>query len=174
MGSGSDVLVAFDPGGTTGYSILHLTKRKDDLHLAVSASTVSYDRVWHGGQFEESDHHKTLWNFLCKLDPDMVVCENFVYQLRKLDGVAQPGIELISRDYIGVIKLYCQLTGKPLTINPPSIIGLPWVSNDVLKSLGAYVPGHPHENDAARHALYHAVHNLKRNELLRVLRKKST
>lgn len=158
-------IIAFDPGVTTGWC-RHIVEPRvrppDEVIPEVGL------RAWDGGQFSPVDdqinvvnagsaakrdqgHHLRLYNFLQHERPDVVICERFVYEIRRNQGNDMPGIVLMSRDYIGVIELYCKQRRTPLlmqTRNPLSM----W-KDDKLKKLGLHTPGAPHRNDATRHLL---------------------
>jgi hypothetical protein len=163
----TESIMSFDPGGTTGYTIRNLARRGRSLS---SGTSYDYNGVWRGGQLGPRTHHRELWQLLTREDPDRIVCEDFVYRIVKNQGVAQPGIQLVSREYIGVIKLYCALTNKPLHMQPSSVISLAWTADDALRKLGIYMPGEQHRNDATRHLLYFAVETLGRKDILLPLR----
>lgn len=158
-------VLTFDPGGTTGYVI-------NNVHKPGSTPpTYDYQESWSGGQLGPHEHHKELWELLTSCDANIIVCEAFNYRIIKNRGVDQPGVVLQSRNYIGIIELYVALTRKPLVMQPPSVIGLDWVSDEALKAMRIYTAGQKHRNDATRHAVYHLVHTLKRREILTPLRK---
>jgi hypothetical protein len=130
-------IVAFDPGGTTGWAML------------------SQDWSLTHGIFTEKDHHLALWKFLLINMPDIVVCERFVYQNRE----ATPTLELISRDYIGVITLWCQLYGKHLEMQTVSDAKSQWPDKKLilLKNQGQNMPKIVHAKDAMRHLMLYLV-----------------
>jgi hypothetical protein len=169
MAAPTDIVMSFDPGGTTGYAILNLVRRGH-----VRSSSYDFESTWKGGQLGPDRHHKALWNLLTQTNPDFVVCEQFNYQIRRNQEVDQPGIQLISRNYIGVIELYCELTKKPLAMQSPSIMQNFWVKDTALKTLELHTKGQGHRNDATRHGLYFAVTKMRRKDLLTPLRKVPT
>lgn len=155
------LILSFDPGGTTGFARYYLR----DQEPQYSGQTDRHiTEGWTGGQIGPGKHHKKLWAFLAREEPDWIVCEDFNYE---------PGhdhVELISRDYIGIIELYCQLTHKKLYMQPRTIMSTEWVKDAKLKLLGLYIPGQPHRNDATRHLVWHVVQTLRRKEILNGLR----
>jgi hypothetical protein len=160
-------ILALDPGGTTGWC-KHVL-RSAGVALGTSGAQEG-ERAWAGGELTGDDHHKTLWKLLTSELPDVVVYEAFNYQIRKSQGTQMPGVHLISREYIGVAQLWCQLTGKEIVKQQPSVIGLTWVKDPSLKALGLYNSGEKHRNDATRHMLYYLVHTLGRTSYLSALR----
>lgn len=167
----SDLIMAFDPGGTTGY-VYHYLR-----HLNVNKYTggnFDYVGAWGGGQIGPNKHHKELWTLLCRENPTAIVCEDFDYRILrdKDDTYDRGGISLISRDYIGVIELYCELTGTPLHMQKPTIKAIEWLKDPALKKLGIYKTSNQHQNDASRHLLHHIVVSLNRKDALNALRQR--
>jgi hypothetical protein len=157
---------AFDPGGTTGIASYYLL---DEGRYTTSGGSFDYYEMFNGRQLGPEPHFKELWSYLAMMSPDVIVCEDFLYQVR--DNT--PTINLISRDYIGVLRLYCELTRKPLKMqNPNQVKETKWVSDEALKKLNVYQEGCPHQNDATRHLIFFVVNTLKRKEILYGLRGK--
>lgn len=172
MSQESDLIMAFDPGGTTGY-VYHYLR-----HLNTSKYTgTNYDYVgaWGGGQIGPDKHHKELWTLLCREDPSVIVCESFDYRVLrdKDDTYDRGGISLVSREYIGIIELYCQLTGKPLYMQKSAIKAIEWLKDPSLKKLGVHTAGNQHQNDAARHLIHYLVVTLKRKDALNALKQRN-
>lgn len=131
-------IIAFDPGGTTGYSVGEL--RGPDGVLRFTARQYRFD-------------HMELHKYLVKQDPDWIVCESFEFR-----NAVKKGTELISCEYIGVIKLYCQEWQIPLSLQTASTVGAGgkkgYFSNQKLKDLKFYLPAKLHAMDSLRHLLY--------------------
>ena len=150
------MIVAFDPGGTTGWAYWH--EETDE---------------WGQGQIGPDEHHEELWDWLDSYAPDIVIYEAFNYQIRRDEkgtAVDMPGVELISREYIGIIRLWSQLNHcLDATKQQPSIITLKWLLDDRLKEMTyprnndqcLYRTNAPHANDATRHLLYYRAMVLK-------------
>ncbi len=164
-------IMCFDPGGTTGVVVLD----------------TDHPTRFRGYQLGPGEHHIALWTVLTANAPKKVVCESFDYRVATTDGDwshsdhrgtvdrAVPGINLMSRNYIGVIELYCQMRHIELTMQKPSEAvsknqGNMFFNNDKLKSLGVYVADAPHYNDAMRHMLVYLVFKLKQKAYLKMLR----
>lgn len=150
----TDTLLALDPGGTTGYTLRRGEK-------------------WVGGQLGPGNHHRDLWDLLHALkQPSSIICERFDYEIRRdaKNTYDVPGIELVSRNYIGVVELFCELTKVKLYMSPRSVLGVEWVKDTALKKMGLYVPGKPHQNDSARHLIYHMVQIRNEKTILERLR----
>ncbi len=125
-------VMALDPGGDTGF-----------------AQYNTYTDHWLIGTLDEDNHHLSLWKLLNDTSPDVVICERFVYQRR--DPTQGVSLELISRNYIGVIELWCQMRKVELVMQNVSDAKRMW-TNANLKKLGLYT-SITHQQDAVRHAL---------------------
>jgi len=131
-------VIALDPGGTTGVS--------------------TYDGdVWGHYQLGPTEHHRELYHALDATEPDVVVYERFQYQRRELTrGVA---LNLDAVEYIGVVKFWHALhLNVDLVCQTPHQAKKFW-DDDKLKTLGLYITGAPHANDATRHLLYYVTFN---------------
>lgn len=159
-------VISIDPGGTTGWVLHEVPDEKATLPLEVS-----------GGQIGPDDHHAELDALLDDNDPDIVVCEDFQYRLIKHKGASMPGINLVSKEYIGVVKLWVQQ--YPDLHQPQLVMRLPaqavgkqenifW-TDEKLKRLGVYTAGEPHRNDATRHLLAYLLDVAKRRDYVRLL-----
>lgn len=154
-------IMAIDPGGTTGWVCHEIEEGRPEIPLDV-----------YGGQLGPYEHHYELDELLSKISPDIVVCEQFTYRIKKTKaGVAVPGINLTSKEYIGVVKLWVK---KEIQPHPSLFLPMPaaavgpkaWWSNDRLKVMGAYTVNEPHRNDATRHLLTHIINKLARRDYL--------
>lgn len=126
-------VLSFDPGGTTGFVVG--TIDEDAGELSVSADQA----VW---------THSMLYAQLCMAFPDKIICESFEYRNR-----ARKGLELVSCEYIGVIKLYSQSHNCEL-IMQTAAYGKGYYTDKHLKDEGLYREGMPHGMDALRHLLH--------------------
>src|SRR5262245_58209635 len=154
------LIISLDPGGTTGVSSYYMLSEDKSPS---SGGSFDYRETFNGKQFGPEPHFKALWYYLADMNPDVIVCEDFVYQ-------GKNNVELISRDYIGVVKLYCELTRKPLQMQQPWMKEPTWLNNNALNKIGVYHRGRPHQNDATRHLIYYVVQTLGRKEILNELR----
>jgi hypothetical protein len=147
-------IVAFDPGGTTGIAIF------DDTHDEAS---------WTRMSLGPDEHHAALWSFLAM--ENHIVYETFDYQRRDVEfGVS---LELISREYIGIIKLHKQYSedgGDPpeVKLYPQKPAQRMFWTDEKLKTLGLWVSSE-HERDATRHLLYHLCFTLNDKRYLYAL-----
>lgn len=147
-----DKIIALDPGGTTGWAMLIPT---------ASTPTILV------GQIGPHEHHKDLWKFLTKEEPDVIVNEAFVYQKRDR-------VNLMSREYIGVAKLYHQLTGTPFLQWTASEGKFFWTDKKLeqLGLLSRPLDKFAHQNDATRHLLYYVTHKRKDHTFIMKLKRR--
>lgn len=125
------LIVSIDPGGTTGVAI------KNDIG-------------WIFDQLGPHDHHRSLLNLLKDSEPDVVVCEDFIYQRRNK-------VNLKPVEYIGIVKYYVSMSYCKLEMQSPSLRGF-W-TDARLKQLKLYNVAMRHANDATRHLLYYLTRN---------------
>ncbi|MCA1799973.1 MAG: hypothetical protein LC650_01585 [Actinobacteria bacterium] len=132
------MIVAFDPGGTTGVAELHVDYR-----------IVSYNIE---GEVTE------LWYLLDSLMPETVVYERFDYRPH------QPNADLTPVELIGVIKLYGVLNQIQLVPQTQLKGHRGFWTDDKLKALDLYNTGEKgHSNDAVRQLLYYVTFELGDN-----------
>jgi len=142
-------IIAVDPGGTTGIA---------------EYDTVTEDLLQF--QIGPDEHHLELYRYLWAAQPDILICERFNYQRRELDkGVS---LVLISREYIGVCKLYIRATAEARenetswAMQQPAAMRL--FTDRQLKRIGVYRPAMVHANDATRHLFYYMTTKMKDNK----------
>jgi len=140
-----DRILAFDPGGTTGWALQQVV---DDYHRPINPR-ISL------GHIDGNGYHKILLEFLHETVPSTIVYERFDYRMKKRK------VELEAVEYIGVIKLYSQMTNCPIIEQPQMKDTNSFWDNDKLKALGIYTVGVTHSNDAARQLLHYITHTLK-------------
>ena len=93
--------------------------------------------------------------------PDVVICEEFQYQIRRNKGVDMPGVVLVSKEYIGITKLWCDIRQKEYVEQKLHVVGpSAFWTDDKLKAIDLYAAGKPHRNDAVRHLLYYITFTL--------------
>lgn len=137
--------VALDPGITTGYA----TGIIDDETSVMSVLTG-----------EDKWTHIDLWDFLMNAKPLFIISERFEFRhgfSAKYKG-GQHGLEMFSRELIGVCYLYSQMYPQCEVKLQPAMKGTGgnYFSDDRLRTLGLFKSGKGHANDAARHLLYWA------------------
>ena len=119
------IVVALDPGGRTGWAIYR-----------------GKVKTFNGGQFNqiEEGHHLELWEFLEELrledttEEMIIVIESFEFR-NDLTTEGREGLELISREYIGIARLFSKMYGVKIFQQMPGH-ALAFVSNVKLKKLG--------------------------------------
>lgn len=122
------LIIAFDPGVTTGAA------------------------VWNGSEYYvhqiDSRDLTAVWNTLESLG-DVVGYEDFKYRPR------MTGVELYSKEVIGVIRLFCSIKGlsEPFKYLPSRAQAF-W-TDEKIKELGLWKPGQIHAMDALRVLLTH-------------------
>lgn len=159
-------ILALDPGGTTGWASFQATQIWNPLE----GKFEYVGRQWTCGHLDlpHEDHHLSLYNLLGQmhLAKYQLVCESFEYRNR-----SRPGLELISREYIGVTRLFCQERRVPLTLQSASqgkITDKSFVKKENLQRLALWAPGWTHAMDAYGHLLYYMINHSHtiRDELL--------
>lgn len=141
-------IVALDPGGTTGWAYFRATKL-----LNTEDQAEYYDESWSCGQLGPGKHHKQLYDMLGLQHTDEyhIVCESFEYRNK-----TRPGLELVSREYIGVTELFCQERNVPLHMQSASM-GKGFVRDTNIKRLGLWSVGWKHAMDSYRHLLCYMI-----------------
>jgi len=144
-------ILALDPGGTTGW-----------------ASWT--DGQYNCGQIGPDEHHLELWDFLGNQQTAnfTIVCESFEFRQR-----ARAGLELISKEYIGVAKLFKQERMLELHNNQvqklvfqTAAMGKGFIKDDKIKAKGLWTKGQKHAMDAMRHLLYYQVITLRQTDIM--------
>jgi hypothetical protein len=151
-------IASFDPGGTTGIATAFYPGGMEDPTL--DDFNIKTDELG------PDEHHSALYNFLSVRVggpiPLKVVTESFEFRQNIDPDKARTKVELISREYIGVIKLVCQQLGFGFHQQSASS-GKHFMSNEKLDLCGILVkPQHPnrHRNDALRHLIRYLVVDL--------------
>lgn len=147
-------IIAFDPGGTTGVAIYDDTSAENGI------------TYWTRFELGPGEHHAELWTALTM--EYEVVYETFDYQRRDVDkGVS---LELISREYIGIIKLHKQMAQPEEEVNlyPQKPSQRMFWTDAKLRALGLWVSSE-HERDATRHLLYYITFTLNDQRFLYAL-----
>lgn len=147
------LIVAFDPGGTTGWAAY----LEADTHLVTP--TPRFDC----GQLGPEPHHKELFNKLTLNVPKTVITESF--EFRQSD-VNRTKINLISREYIGVMRLWSDIHPWAGFYQQTPSQAKALISNEWIKALDLWKPGQRHAMDAMRHLLWYLVNKQGHKELV--------
>lgn len=125
-------VIALDPGVTTGYATGTIVE--GEMFVATGEGRLK---------------HLDLWMILHTEKPDIVISESFEFR-----NQSRKGLELYSRELIGVTHLYAQMEGVEVTLqNPLKDSETTFFNDNKLKQHHIHKPGKGHANDAARHLL---------------------
>lgn len=162
-------VLALDPGGTTGVAMARYYGPEPLESL--EQIYFSHDQIG------PNEHHDKLWELLSDehergLDEGpllSIVCESFQFRQHINKDQAKAKVELISCEYIGLVKLFCKLNDVPLTFHTASaaktfVPDKGPQANVKLRQLGLYQTGQVHANDALRHLLRYLVVGLRIRE----------
>jgi hypothetical protein len=183
--SGSLNVLWFDPGGTTGWCCYSTNIMVTRLEEGTVPKIEFHGEKWNMGELGPGDHHQAMWNLIGTLHADNFVLGYESFEFRQ--GKQRDNIVLDSKEYIGVCKLYYQMTNPSVKMYLKSQTAADgkgfWYpkkpgtqQRDVskLKALGLYTPGSTHMNDATAHTLHWLVEGpLNRRDLLLRLREKA-
>lgn len=142
-------VIAFDPGGSTGYA--HFVY-EDQGNFAFYSGTIT-----------TKEHHNIIRNTIETQShywakPLTVLTESFEFRQNPDSAKQRRGLELVSREYIGVMKLVCQDLCIPLIQQSPADRN--FITHEKLDRLGLlYKPLHEnrHRIDALQHLIYYLV-----------------
>lgn len=153
-------ILALDPGETTGWATW-------------SELEEPWESPFNCGQIGPQEHHLQLDSFLGHMQVTnfTVVCERFEYR-----NQSRAGLNLMSREYIGVVKRFAQermidvITQKVVFQNATQAVGpKSFVQDSHVKRLGLWTPNQRHAMDATRHLLYYIIHSGYHTDLANTL-----
>jgi hypothetical protein len=158
-------LLALDPGGTTGWAEAiwnpePFNSTPPKLH--------SLDQIkFTSGQIGPEEHHQELWELLEKAHrwweiseeapPLDLICESFEFRQHINTTHAKTKVELISKEYIGLVKLFAIQYPQVSTFFQTASAAKTLITDGKIKLLDLWTPGKVHANDAKRHILRHMV-----------------
>jgi hypothetical protein len=156
-------VLAIDPGGTTGISMLTFDQYANDLTRMTWTTT---EIAW-------PDHHSYLRAYLSREillyeasnrsgQEALVICEGW-------DNRGKPDAELISIEYIGVVKGWAQEMSIKLLM--PLSAAKEFTDDRKLKALDMFTRS-KHINDATRHLVKWLACDLKYRPVLQVFYEK--
>lgn len=151
-------VLSLDPGGSTGWAMFEW-----------NGHNYNFD----GGTFSIQEHHTLIDNLIRLHHPDLVIMESFDY--RQASDRERKGLELVSREYIGVGKLVCSDTEIPFRLQPPPYKDTRLVRDDNLQKLGVFrAPPYPnrHYHDAMKHLIHYLVQTMRFQPIITEIRKK--
>jgi hypothetical protein len=138
------VLVALDPGQTTGYAIFHGDQLKEAGQLNTKTIEIGL---------------QALENLLLKHRPDFVVYEAYrVYQHKTEDHANS---DLHTSQFIGCIKVLCLQKGIKFH-NQMASVAKQFCTDDKLRTWSLWAKGQKHARDAIRHGIYFLIFNWKK------------
>lgn len=143
-------VIALDPGGTTGWATYSAHWDKE-LNLFTTNGSDLYP--WACGQLE-GKHHSQLEHLLGlqHVQHYWVVCERFD------DRSTGHAVNLVAREYIGVVERFCQDRHVPMVRQLPAT-AKGFVKNQNLKNLDLWDGVKwKHAMDARRHLLWYLIH----------------
>jgi hypothetical protein len=88
------------------------------------------------------------------------VTESFEFR----QGKQRAGIELVSREYIGVVQLWCD-NNEQILHQQTAALGKGFVNDPKLKALNLWSSS-KHSRDATRHAIFYMVNRLRMTHLI--------
>jgi hypothetical protein len=140
---------AIDPGPHTGIFYM----KANDPHRV----TLDYT----DGLVKRPLEHLYYW-LMRMVDPDTDTVVYETFEFRKEDAKEREYIDYSTGEYVGVIGLYCDMTGVKNRRQMASE-GKGFWTDDKLKRVGLYVPGKEqrHARDATRHWLHYTSFTLK-------------
>lgn len=139
-------ILALDPGGTTGWRGLEVE---------------GTNHRWGHGHLGPDIHHFSLWGLLNSTMPDVVVYESYLHSPR--------GKDLMAREYIGVIRLWCEMNPKVERAVQNSAEGKGFWDDDKLTKAGLWTTV-KHTRDATRHLLTYLTKKNPGNQYIQMLR----
>lgn len=153
-------VLALDPGGTTGIARAYWAPNDPAAKLA-TLDQIHFSQ-W---QLNNGEHHVLLYETLQAMtqyferpgQPELeIVCESFEFRQHYNANHFKAKVELISKEYIGVTKLFCAEFTIPLTFQTASQAKT-FIPDEKVKALNIWQPGMVHANDATRHLLRYLV-----------------
>lgn len=120
---------SLDPGGTTGIAEF---EERDPYRI-------------YSTRLGPLPHHGSLWDWLHRARPDVLIYETFENR-----GIAVA--DLISREYIGIVRLYGSLHDDCRLVPQSAAQGKGFWDDDKLGRVALWKPV-VHERDAIRHML---------------------
>lgn len=147
-------LMGLDPGGTTGIAHSYYNGQSTPTIQNFNYSVADMDGLHHRALFD----HVILYAQRTADVPLTVVCESFEWR----QNLQKMKVELISREYIGIVKLAAQMHNIKVIFQSASM-AKNFMPDAKLELMGILAkPPHPnrHKNDALRHVVRYQVARL--------------
>lgn len=146
-------VIALDPGGTTGWA----TATWDKMPIVEGGKPEQMNWQTASGQLGPDEHHVQLYELLemQRVQEYRVISESFEYRL--MDRRDRQGVSLMSKEYIGVAKLYCWTELGVDLIQFQAGQSKPFTTDAVLKKLGLWSWRDKHAMDAYRQLFFYLV-----------------
>lgn len=147
-------VLAFDPGGTTGWAAW-----RGDKIVNPDGIPEYFNEQWWSGEIGPEPHHMKVVE-LCELMRTEVfhlVTESFEF---RQGTTKRTGLDLSSKEYIGVMTLWCDQNGVQLH-QQTAALGKGFITDRKLKAMNLYDTGMKHARDAKRHLLYYMINNMQ-------------
>lgn len=141
-------ILGLDPGGSTGWCFFSYQEPTPSVWL------------WSGDTLTQDNHHGQLRALIQRYMPDYIVCEDFQFRQKAGTENYRKGLELISKEYIGVARLIAQDIDAKFILQPPSMKDTNLTRDENLKKLQILrTPLHPnrHYHDACRHTVNYLI-----------------
>lgn len=143
--------IAFDPGKTTGFATgeIEILEFFENSEVAKKCAPMLVQTA------QAQLTHGDIMNYLNEFKPKFIICERFDFRNR-----ARTGLELVSREFIGIVNLYCEMNTRcTLVMQQAAQIKGGYWSDAKLKAAGVYrkpINGvsQIHANEACKHLLY--------------------
>lgn len=154
-------IFAIDPGPHTG--IFYDSDQPGEFHF--NSLTLDFTDK------SISDGERRLYMWLMQMvnpDRDFIICESF--EFRKEDAQTREYIDYSTGHYVGVVRLFCQMTGCGYVMQTASQAKGFWTDGK-LKKIDVYrFLKSRHERDAARHWFHYDAFSTANQYWLRRLR----
>lgn len=149
-------VLAFDPGGHTGWAMWRAEKLVNDKGVPEY-----YNEFTNSGCFEDKNHHEKIVALieLQRTEVFHLVTESFLDRPGR-----NTSTELISRDYIGAMSLWSQQHNVRL-IQQNAAVAKGFITDKKLKAMGHWSPN-KHSRDAMRHMFFFMINNLQMTHLV--------
>lgn len=158
--------IAIDPGETSGWGMYRAQRI-----VTPDGASEWYDEKFTCGELGPHDHYNQLETLLELQESQEyhIICESFEF---RNTGKHRDNLVLVSLEYIGVVKLFCQKHSYPANMQTASqgkITKKSFVRKENLQRLGLWDPRLGHAMDGYGHLLQWMINGpLKRKDFLAI------